>query len=225
MKILRLAHAVASATSSSALVSVMLLMIVSASTTVQADILDSGPMAWESSYAWILGPSTAGGTVTTNENRLAIFSLWLGVEGGTQANSLRAIVLATDASGAPVGAPLWESGDFEAVGARKEYAFWPNIVVDIGEKYFVGVDSGLLTNVSGGDFTLQAAGDPLDELGGGMFWQDEYGAGFASLSGGDIRTTITTATNPEPTTGTMLGLGLALLSWARKKPRFGAGPH
>jgi hypothetical protein len=130
--------------------------------------------------------------------------------------------LDTDAFGNPIGSPIWESPDFEAIGARQEYTFLPKIVTTMGEQYFIGVDSGLLTNVGGGDFTIQAS---ADTLGGGEFWHNEYDTVFSPLTGGDVRTTIRTSFNPEPTTGLLVGLGLVLMSMSRRKSRSGSGPH
>ena len=58
---------------------------------VQANtLIDTAPFDWEFSYAEWSGPDTAGGTFTAVEPLINHFSLFLGVEGGLQSNSLQA---------------------------------------------------------------------------------------------------------------------------------------
>jgi hypothetical protein len=207
------------------LVGLVALSTVLTSAAAQSEVIDSGGMAWETSYPSFLGPSAAGGTFTMSvlDNTLTSFSLWLGVDGGVQANSLRAIVMQTDSFGVPTGTPIWESADFEAIGARSEYNFNMHLVLTPGEQYFVGVDSGLYTAATGGDFTIQASGPEFlgdDAIVGGEFFENPWNGGWGALSG-DVRTTIVTIVNPEPTTGLMMGLGLAILSFKQRRTRSG----
>ena len=167
------------------LVGLVALHSVLASSAAQAVIINSGPMAWEADYAAFLGPSAAGGTFTTSEDGLWTFTLWLGVEGGTQSNALRAVVMETDAAGMPTGVPIWESGDFEAIFDRTEFTFNPNISLTLGEQYFIGVDTGLFTAATGGDLTIQASGPQFmgdDAIVGGKYWENPYGGGWGTLA-------------------------------------------
>jgi hypothetical protein len=180
-------------------------------------VIDTAPFDWEFSYAEFSGPDTAGGTFTAVEPLLGQFSLFLGVEGGLQSNSLQAVVLATDAFGAPTGTPLWSSIVFEAVGDREEYNFWPGLNLTAGEQYYIGVDSGVFNPALHGDFTIQVTDDFANDLiPGGQYWSSEdFGTAFATgfVAGtGDITTRIHLETVvPEPGTFALLGLGLLAL--------------
>lgn len=188
-------------------------------------LIDTTPFDWEFSYAEFSGPDTAGGTFTAVEPLIGQFSLFLGVEGGLQSNSLQAVILATDEFGTPTGAPLWSSIVFEAIGDREEYEFWPGLNLTVGEQYYIGVDSGVYNPALHGDFTIQVTDDFANDLiPGGQYWSSEnFGTmdatGFIAGTG-DITTRIHLETVvPEPGTFALLGLGLlALGSRRRRRP-------
>jgi hypothetical protein len=199
-----------------ALAAVSLLVLLAAPVHAHT-IIDTTPFDWEFSYAEFSGPDTAGGTFVANEHHLGTFSLFLGVEGGFQDNSLLAVVLATDEFGTPTGAPLWSSLVFEAINDREEYTFWPALDVTVGEQYYIGVDSGVYNPALYGDFTIQVTDDFANDLiPGGQYWTaEDFGmawyTGFVAGTG-DITTRVSLETLvPEPGTFALFGLGLAAL--------------
>jgi len=182
-----------------------------------ATVIDTRPFDWEFSYAEFSGPDTAGGTFTAVEGHLSSFSLILGVEGGLQANSLQAVVLATDQFGTPMGSPIWTSSVFEAIYDREEYTFLPDLDLILGAQYYVGVDSGVFNPALSGDFTIQVTDDFANDLiPGGQYWSSENFGTFDAtgfIAGtGDITTRIGLNTLvPEPGTFALFGLGLLAL--------------
>ncbi len=179
--------------------------------------IDSGPFDWESSFdGSFTDPDVAGGTFTASEDPLTSFTLNLGVDNGIQDNWLKAIVMATDVFGAPTGTPLWESGGFQALGARNEYEFTPGLPLSADEVYFIGVDSGVYTLDTYGDFTIQGTAEGFD---GGSFWSSRDFAAFQEIAASDVTTLIKLGTpiaSPEPGTAVLMGLGLTVLGLRRR---------
>ena len=178
------------------------------------------PNVWNSSEAAYSGPDVAGGTFTATEDVLASFTLSLGVELGTQANDLRAVVLATDATGTPTGPVLWSGTSFEAIGTPVERGpFRPNLHLTLGKQCFIGVDSGYRTSAAGGDFTIQAStgAGGSDLLPGGQFWHNSNGSGWQTAAASEVMTVIELVPNPEPGTAVLLGLGLAVLGTKKRR--------
>lgn len=169
-------------------------------------IIDTTPWTLEMSQGGGSGADTAGGTFTATDSQLDAFTLYVGSVGGDPNNSLSAIVM--DTVGGVPDAVLWESGSFNAPGALAEFVFSPELALTAGEQYFIGIDSGNVTGVSGGDFTIGAtSGDPLA---GGSLYMDQNGGGWTPLSFVDVSTTIqlSSAHAPEPGTGLLVLLGL-----------------
>jgi hypothetical protein len=192
-----------------------LMLVASAFTTTvaQAGTIDSGAMGWESSYADGTPGDVAGGTFISDEINLDSFSLWLGVGlGGTQFNNLIPVVMNVDETTGEPTTVAWSGPAFEAILNRVEYTFFPDLTLEAGKEYFIGVDSSLLfPGTSFGDFTIQGGDTPI----AGEFWQNLNGSGWNAPGGSDIRTTVVMS-NPEPGTATLLGMGLGMLGWARK---------
>lgn len=185
-----------------------------AATVAQASTIDSGAMAFESSYADGSPGDAAGGTFIADGITLMSFTLWLGVtDDGFQFNNLVPVVMDIDEGTGLPSSVIWSGTEFEAILGPNEYTFTPNMGIEIGKEYFIGVDSNLLFGgTSFGDFTIQGGADPI----GGQFFQNLNGAGWQAVSGSDVRTTVMVH-NPEPGTATLLGMGLGMLGWARKK--------
>lgn len=193
-----------------------------ASVPALASTIDSTPFAWESSHAGFNGPDVSGGTFTADALFLNTFSLFVGLEAGVQSNDLRAVVLATDASGMPTGTPLWQSVSFQALGSRQQYTWGPGTALTLGEQYFVGIDSGQYTGAAGGDFTTQVSTDIIiDLIPGGQFWWNDDGTGWLTAATSDITTIVVMSSipNPEPGTAGLLGLGLVLLGMRGRRLR------
>jgi hypothetical protein len=195
-----------------------LMLVMSAFTTAvaQAGTIDSGAMSWESSFGDGTPGDAAGGTFVADAAYLNSFSLWLGVnDGGFQFNNLKPVVMEVDQqTGMPTNV-IWSGAGFEAIFDRQEFTFWPNVPLETGKEYFIGVDSNLIfPGQSSGDFTIQGGDNPIS----GQFWYNLNGSGWQALANSDVRTTVTMSmANPEPGTATLLGIGLGLLGWSRKK--------
>lgn len=185
--------------------------------SAQATVLNSTPHDVEISQAGGL-PDIVGGTITATDFYLNTFTLYLGSVGGSPDNDLRAVVMETQ-DGLPTGTPLWVSDPVNAPGDLESYWFAPNIAINPGSQYFVGIDAGLMTSALGGDFTIGVtSNDPLS--GGHVVWQQDGAPFWLESTASDIATYMTLTSSPvltpEPSTALLVGIGLAIFG-ARKR--------
>jgi hypothetical protein len=113
---------------------------------------------------------TAGGTFNARDNLLDSFTMHVH-QNGDAGSKFRFIVLGTDETGAPKLPVLWESSDqTEPVGqAYVPFTLFPNLPIEIGRKYYLGVDTGKFTTVQG---ELMAFGvNETDSIPEGNVWQ------------------------------------------------------
>jgi hypothetical protein len=193
-----------------------------AAVSAHASVFETTPYDLEMSQGQFTGPDVAGGSFTADDDYLTSFTLWAGAIGGNPNNQLRAIVLEVDAfTGQPSGTPLWQSDPFQAsnTSALSEFLFQPTLPVTNGTEYFIGIDSGVLTDVTGGDFTIGlASGDPL--AGGRVFYRQNNAPFWLDSSASDVASRIIVSRSlvptPEPSTALLVGMGLAFFG-ARKR--------
>jgi hypothetical protein len=143
----------------------------------------------------VIEGETAGGTFLAGGSTLQSFVLYMSQNGPTL-DEFRAVVLGTDNSGRPILPALWQSGDqAEPSGSNfTPFTFSPNLSIDSGRKYFVGVDTGFSTGVAPG--TVMFAVNEANSIPDGQIWL---------------------ARIPEPTTALMFTIGSlsAALGWPR----------
>lgn len=91
---------------------------------------------------------SAGGTFAARDNLLNSFTMYVH-QNGDPGSRFRFVVLGTDESGAPALPVLWESSDqIEPTGqAYVPFTLFPNLPIEIGRKYYLGLDTGKFTTV------------------------------------------------------------------------------
>jgi hypothetical protein len=96
----------------------------------------------------LLDNQNVGGTFPATGNTLSSVTIYTS-RNGPNSNKYRAFVLGTDDNGVPVFPILWQSADQLSPndGSIVPVTFTPNIPIQIGRRYFFGVDSGRVTSV------------------------------------------------------------------------------
>ncbi len=199
-------------------------LLLTAAFAAQASVFDTTPYDLEMSQGGGSGPDIAGGSFTADDGFLNSFSLFVGSIGGNPNNNLKAIVLEVDdLTGQPTGSPLWESDAFQAGNTSTldqfVFSFETALPLTIGTEYFIGIDSGLLTDATGGDFTIGlTSGDTL--AGGQVFYRQNNAPFWLDSGASDVASRIVVSSSlvptPEPSTALLVGMGLAFFG-ARKR--------
>ena len=172
---------------------------------------------WDSQSQFAANPaSVGGGSFTADGTRLDSFTL--NIQFG--AGFFRAVVMAIgfDSSvgmNAPIGSVLWQSDDLPADLVSGDLFFAPNLTLTVGLEYFIGVDTGLVTNTAGGRLSLSAVGGTA--IDGGRFYANYGGSGYSALPDMDIASriemsspTVQTPSQPVPEPSALALVGAAL---------------
>ena len=117
--------------------------------------------------------TTAGGTFSARSNTLSSVVIYVN-QNGAPFDPFRAVVLGTDEDGVPQLPVLWQSADqIEPAGnSVTPFSFNPNIPLEVGRKYFFGVDTGRFTNIPQGFVSLGIS--ELDTIPEGHFWDSSF---------------------------------------------------
>jgi hypothetical protein len=180
----------------------------------QAGVIDTRPVNAFGAYLSMTGPDAAGGTFTADAGLLSSFTLQIAQETGTlPSDNFRAIVM--DTIGGIPNSLLWQSLGTGVPGSETEFTFTPGISLTVGNQYFIGFDTGILTSGSG---TLALGFHSPDALAGGQAWENINSAGWVIVQNYDIASKIvmTNVSVPEPGTLALLVLGLAGLGFIRR---------
>lgn len=150
---------------------------------------------------------TRGGTFRAQENILQSFTISLLQQ--SDPHAMNVFVGGTDASGAPDGSRLWQSGQFEsAVG---KFTFAPDLPVLENEFYFLGIqvidpEPGITSVRFGVTY-----GDPRYYIDGNV-WSYASDGTLSPATEADIATTVTLTSVPEPSILILSGIAIPL--WA-----------
>jgi hypothetical protein len=159
----------------------------------------------------ILDNSAVGQTFTAGGFLLESFAFDVATNGPNGPYAFRGVVMSTYGSGAP-DALLWESSDQTAIDVRGTlFTFHPNLPLVVGEKYFVGADTGAVTTVSDGFIRVSVV--TSDVIAGGSLWDNTPDSGSVWVEASpaqDLGVRITMV--PEPTS---LALAAVPLIWLR----------
>ncbi len=188
-------------------------------TSGYAATIDSLPADTHFGYFINTGADAAGGTFVSSGTLLESFTLSVGVDA---ANSYRAIVMDVT-GGIPNGTVLWQSEMNTAASAIGLETFNVNLAITLGSTYFVGIDNGLYTNVTGsGDTTIGVR--TSDVISSGSLFHDLNGIGFVvNPNADDIAAEIvmsSPAVVPLPAGGILLLTGLAGIVGLRRRKKF-----
>jgi hypothetical protein len=157
-----------------------------------------------------------GGTFLSQGTTLDSFTLSLSAFSSPPETfmSLRAVVMSGVATGL-AGSLLWQSDvlNLPTDDTFREYAFAPNLSINLGEQYFIGFDSGTLVSLpAGGSTGSNAIGFSSDSITGQAFGRFNGGGTFTFTdSNRDIASEIvmSTAQVPLPAAAFLLLAGLA----------------
>ncbi|MAE66243.1 MAG: hypothetical protein CMJ18_18385 [Phycisphaeraceae bacterium] len=200
-----------------------ILLLVLASIGAAGEI-DTRPGNGYSPFYAITGPDSAGNTFMADDQTLHSFTLTLYEQtaGGLTGGQFTAIVLATDALGAPTGAPLWQSEARILKPFRTDHLFLPDIEITPGEQYYIGFDTGIYGDAEG---TLAVRlWDLPFAIPSGIWWYNLDASGFVPVPGFDIAAQIVMVA-PEPNSVLLLAVVYLLLATARHRPAPGRPPR
>jgi len=165
---------------------------------VNAGVIDSRPESVFGSGDDFNGPDTLGGSFIADANTLASFTLEVQPSPTTVAGDVFRVVVMDTVAGVPATV-IWQSSDINVPAANTELSYFPGLTLIPGERYFIGIDTGVVTDTAGGSFSIGFVdGNPFP---GGQAWFNFNSSGFSPSSvstSRDIASRIEMTASPVP---------------------------